>query len=167
MSSKGVVFINGRIDQEMYRRVIKELQEAERATKKNEIVTVYFDSQGGDSQTACGLYDIVRSCKRKVTGIVAGRADSGAPVILQACHRRLMTEHSSIMLHRLSLCIGELSLGDAKTTVQRFEQLDEKMIDIISAKARYSRDEVAKLMSVDVHLDASKALEFGLIDQVI
>jgi ATP-dependent protease ClpP protease subunit len=62
-------------------------------------IIVHMCSRGGCWEEGIGIYDSIMSCRSHVTIIVWGAAFSMGSVILQAGDERLLSKHSSMMIH--------------------------------------------------------------------
>lgn len=142
----------------------RRLSEIMQNTQQGEVITVFIDSRGGDTMTSFGIYDLLRSCPCQITGLVAGRAESAASLILQACDVRIMTEHSSLMLHKSTIDMKNISVADAQSTLGRFRELDERYYEIYCAR---SGRQFTELRHGEMRFTAAQAVEAELADQVL
>jgi ATP-dependent protease ClpP protease subunit len=67
-------------------------------------INLCIDSQGGSARAGFELYDYIFGLNSKVpvTGIVTGRAESMALVVLQACAKRVMVRGATVLAHQIS-----------------------------------------------------------------
>lgn len=160
------VFLNGLIDEGMYQKVISEYRAALRTSTSKQPIDLYINSTGGDTYAGLGLYDLFAASRRAVRGIVHGRAQSMAAIVLQACKTRCISKHSNIMLHLQTVSV-KANVIDARATLDEFARLDQIMIAIIATRTGRLSEEIQRLMAQDAHFDAREAHEFGLVDCVV
>lgn len=129
--------------------------------RKEEPINLFINNQGGDTQHGLAIYDCIRLIESPVHITVAGHCYSMAAWVLQAGDIRRMTENSSIMIH------------DGNGTKNAFtREQDSKCRDILLARVRekiptYSAAALQKLLDKDTFMWADRALELGLIDEIV
>lgn len=161
------IWVVGKLETQLYIQFTRRMSEIIESSKEDDGVTVFINSSGGDTQVAMGLYDLLKSWPQRKVGIVAGRAESGASLILQACERRLITVNSTVMLHASSISIGNTSIENAQAAVNKFRAYDDKFFEIYAERAGASIDRIEDMAHRDVHFTAQGALTAGLVDEVI
>ncbi|QDU64074.1 ATP-dependent Clp protease proteolytic subunit [Planctomycetes bacterium Pan216] len=63
--------------------------------------TMYIDSGGGSVYSALAIVTLMRIRKLKATAIVIGECSSSTLLVFAACQRRLVTERSVFLFHRV------------------------------------------------------------------
>src|SRR3989338_2842946 len=114
--------------------------------------------------------ELLRDNDRTVVGIVAGTAQSAASLVLQACRRRIVTRHSTLMLHRSKVGVGlngGMSVEDAQSALDAFRRLDQRFYEIYAERSGKPVDTIAKLARSDTYFDAEEAVSFGLADDIL
>lgn len=144
------------VDWQMSDRVIKGLY----LMTGNKPITLLINSFGGEDDHARAIIAAIKTHPADVTGIVLGRAESAAAWILQCCEWRVMTSHSSIMLH----------LGQSPKD-KHSKHLDKMFIDdvyqrMVSKNPEYPRSKLVAHVHEDWNLYPTQALELGLCDEV-
>jgi ATP-dependent Clp protease protease subunit len=97
-------------------------------------------------------------------------AYSMGSVVLQSASpgRRLAQPHSWIMIHEPAKWAGWQSTSAAAQHLDRLKQMQGQIYKILAAR---SGKPLAKIIRdtkrTDLYLDATKALEYGLIDEVL
>ena len=167
MNFNNQIWVSGKIEPgDFYAKFTGRFSELMQTSKERSQWTVFFNSRGGDTETTLGVYDLLVNCRRKLVGIVAGTAQSGASMVLQACHRRIMTPNSTLMLHLSSVQISG-AVEDVQKALDKFRCLDEKFIEIYAKRMKRTRNEMDVIMRrVDCHLNPQEALGLGLIDEI-
>ena len=165
------VYLIGDIEKDPARNVIERLREL--ANDSNRPITLYINSAGGNVTDGLAIHDSIRQLVARgieVTVIVQGMAYSMGSVVLQAASegRRLALPHSWIMIHEPAKWAGWQSTSAAAQHLDRLKQMQAQIYQIL---AKRSGKPLAKIIRdtkrTDFYLDATKAVQYGLIDAVV
>ena len=166
---KGIIDLCGEVNQEMVfyvRACIVELK-----ANDNPDIEILISSGGGRVKFGLDIYDMIRMYKGQTTGKVFQGAHSIAAIILQGCDKRLITKHSEIMIHHIS--INQVSL-DVLRNRKKVEELKKDMerdqqslYDILSEKTGHLKSVIKAKCAKEYFMSAEEALEFGLVDEII
>lgn len=130
-------------------------------------ITIVINSDGGDAYEALGIIDYIQGLDVKVNVIARGRAMSAAALILTcATGVRAASKHTHIMVHELSSGGGG-SASDIKNHALHIDQLDALLYDLLGKYTKHPSDYWQKMARKDYYMTADKALEMGIIDQII
>src|SRR5216117_420233 len=97
-------------------------------------------------------------------------AYSMGSVVLQAASegKRLTFPHSWIMIHEPAKWAGWQSTTAAAQDLERLKQMQDQIYKILSSRSGKPLRQIIKdTKRTDFYLDATKALEYGLIDAVV
>jgi ATP-dependent Clp endopeptidase proteolytic subunit ClpP len=135
--------------------------------KEGTPITLLLNSNGGDVYEALGLIDYVNTLPVKVNVIARGRAMSAAAMIL-CCGTgvRAASKSTTIMVHEASAEIFGKS-ADIKANADHIDELEEDFYKIMAQRTKHDEDFWRKACRKDFYMSAQKALELGLIDQII
>jgi ATP-dependent Clp protease protease subunit len=165
------VYLIGDIDKDSARSVIERLREL--ANDSQRPVTLYLNSAGGNVTDGLAIHDAVRHLVWRgveVTIIVQGMAYSMGSVVLQAASvgRRLAFPHSWIMIHEPAKWAGWQSTTAAAQHLDRLKQMQSQIYRILADRSgKPLRQIIRDTKRTDFYLDAARAKEYGLIDDVI
>jgi ATP-dependent Clp protease protease subunit len=165
------VYLIGDIEKDTARSAIEKLRELANNSRKP--ITLYINSAGGNVTDGLALHDVVRhlvSTGIEVTIVVQGMAYSMGSVVLQAASpgKRLSYPHSWIMIHEPAKWAGWQSTTAAAQHLDRLKQMQNQIYRIMAERSgKPLRQIIRDTKRVDFYLDAWKALEYGLIDQVL
>jgi ATP-dependent Clp protease protease subunit len=165
------VYLIGDIEKDTARAAIEKLRDLANSSKKP--VTVYINSAGGNVTDGLALHDVIRhlvSLGIEVTIIVQGMAYSMGSVVLQAASagKRLSYPHSWIMIHEPAKWAGWQSTTAAAQHLDRLKQMQNQIYRIMADRSgKPLRQIIRDTKRVDFYLDAWKAKEYGLIDEVL
>ncbi|HEX9368654.1 MAG TPA: ATP-dependent Clp protease proteolytic subunit [Vicinamibacterales bacterium] len=165
------VYLIGDIEKDTARAAIEKLREL--ANSSGDPITVYINSAGGNVTDGLALHDVVQHLVRsgiEVTIVVQGMAYSMGSVVLQAASpgKRLSYPHSWIMIHEPAKWAGWQSTTAAAHHLDRLKQMQSQIYRIMADRSgKPLRQIIRDTKRVDFYLDAWKAKEYGLIDNVL
>jgi len=165
------VYLIGDIDKDSARGVIERLRELANDSKRP--ITLYINSAGGNVTDGLAIHDAVRflvSRGIEITIIVQGMAYSMGSVVLQAASggRRFAFPHSWIMIHEPAKWAGWQSTTAAAQHLDRLKQMQSQIYRILADRSgKPLRQIIRDTKRTDFYLDAAKAREYGLIDDVL
>ena len=154
-------------------RDINEFCDSIPAEDKN--IDVHIHCNGGDVLEGWAIYDRLRATGKEITTIVDGTAASMATVILMAApkERRKAYANAQILVHNPWLdpfWIGNMGMATAddleKAAIQLKEQQD-RILDLYVERCGCDRDEMAALMAEDKFISVERAMELGMVGEII
>ena len=164
------VYLIGDIEKDNARSTIERLREL--ASDSNRPITLYINSAGGNVTDGLAIHDSIRQLVSRgleVTIVVQGMAYSMGSIVLQAASegRRLAFPHSWIMIHEPAKWAGWQSTTAAAQHLERLKQMQDQIYRILSSRSgKPLRQIIRDTKRTDFYLDATRALEYGLIDAV-
>ena len=165
------VYLVGDIEKDPARGVIERLREL--ANDNTRPITLYINSAGGNVTDGLALHDSILQIVRRgveVTIIVQGMAYSMGSVVLQAASpgRRLAQPHSWIMIHEPAKWAGWQSTSAAAQHLDRLKQMQKQIYEILAQRSGKPLQKIIRdTKRTDFYLDATMALEYGLIDGIV
>jgi ATP-dependent Clp protease, protease subunit len=165
------VYLIGDIEKDVAKSVIERMREL--ANEGTRPITLYINTAGGNVTDGLAIHDAILDIVSRgieVTVVVQGMAYSMGSVILQAASpgRRYSFPHSWIMIHEPAKWAGWQSTTAAAQHLDRLKQMQSQIYRILSARSgRPLRQIIRDTKRTDFYLDATKALEYGLIDRVL
>ncbi|MGE0449647.1 MAG: ATP-dependent Clp protease proteolytic subunit [Vicinamibacterales bacterium] len=165
------VYLIGDIEKDVARSVIERLREL--ASESTRPITLYVNSAGGNVTDGLAIHDAIRHLVSRgieVTIVVQGMAYSMGSVVLQAASegRRHAFPHSWIMIHEPAKWAGWQSTSAAAQHLERLKQMQDQIYRILSVRSGKPLRQIIKdTKRTDFYLDASRAMEYGLIDAVV
>jgi ATP-dependent Clp protease protease subunit len=165
------IYLIGDIDKDSARSVIQRLREL--ASEGDKAITLYINTAGGNVTDGLAIHDAIREVVRRgieVTIVVQGMAYSMGSVVLQAASdgRRRAFAHSWIMIHEPAKWAGWQSTTAAAQHLERLKQMQDQIYNILAQRSgKPLRQIIRDTKRTDFYLDAVKAREYGLIDEVV
>jgi len=137
---------------------------------KNDEITVYINSQGGDIDSGLlTIYDTIQWISSPVSTVCIGESYSSAGYILCSGSRgkRYAYPHSKIMIHGVQTSELSGTQDEIEAESRRIKQLNQSLMEIIARHSKQSLAKVKRDFKKDRYFTADEALKYGLIDQVI
>lgn len=165
------VYLIGDIEKDTARACIERLREL--ANDNGKPITLFINSAGGNVTDGLAIHDAIQDLVARgtqVSVVVQGMAYSMGSVVLQAASpgRRLSFPHSWIMIHEPAKWAGWQSTTAAAQHLDRLRQMQNQIYQIMSVRSgRPLKQIIRDTRRVDFYLDAWRAKEYGLIDEVI
>ena len=138
------------------------------STDANRDIQMYINSPGGSVYAGLGIYDTMQFIKPNVATICTGMAASMAAVLLCAGEKgkRSGLTHSRVMIHQpMGGAQGQAS--DIEITAKEIITLKKELYDIIAKHSGQSYDKVYEDSDRDYWMKSDKALEYGMIDEIL
>src|SRR6478672_4205107 len=165
------VYLIGDIEKDVAKTTIERLREL--ANDNGKPINLYINSAGGNVTDGLAIHDAIQELVARgvqISVIVQGMAYSMGSVVLQAASpgRRLSFAHSWIMIHEPAKWAGWQSTTAAAQHLDRLKQMQNQIYQIMATRSgRPLRQIIRDTRRVDFYLDAWRAKEYGLIDEVI
>ena len=162
-----IVFLVGPVNDPVASLVTAQLLFLE-SENPNKEINFYINSPGGLVTAGLGIYDTMQLIKPDVATICTGMAASMGAVLLCAGEKgkRSGLTHSRVMIHQpLGGAQGQAS--DIEITAREILILKEELYKIISKHSGQKYDKVYKDSDRDYWMKADKALEYGMIDEIL
>lgn len=164
-----VIFLNGEVNDHMSEIAIAQLLFLEAESPEQDI-HVYINSPGGQVTSGLAIIDLFHYVKPDICTYVTGQACSMGSLFLAAGTKgkRFALPNATIMIHQvLSGFSGQASDIEIHTneTLYLKKKLNQMLSDYTYGKTDY--ETMVNLTDRDNFLRPERALEIGLIDQII
>lgn len=138
------------------------------STDSSKDIQIYINSPGGSVYAGLGIYDTMQFIKPDVATICTGMAASMGAVLLCAGEKgkRSGLPHSRVMIHQpLGGAQGQAS--DIEITAREILILKKELYDIIAKHTGQTYEKIHEDSDRDYWMKADKALEYGMIDEIL
>ena len=115
---------------------------------EGQTIELHINSNGGSVKEGVAIYNLLKQKQNQKVGIVDGVAHSVAFLILQACDTRKMCLGTTALIHNMWMYCS----GNATQLRKYADDLESELIE---------------LMENETYLTPEKALEYGLIDEIM
>lgn len=162
-----IIFAVGSIEDHMANLIIAQMLflESENPSKD---VSLYINSPGGSITSGLSIYDTMQFIKPDVSTICVGQAASMGAILLAGGTKgkRYSLPNSRIMIHQpVSGFQGQAS--DIDIQAKEILKLRQRLNEILSTHTGKTEQQIASDTDRDNFMQASEALEYGLIDTVL
>jgi ATP-dependent Clp protease, protease subunit len=162
-----VIFLVGQVEDHMANLVVAQLLFLESENPDKDI-HLYINSPGGSVTAGMSIYDTMQFIKPDVSTMCIGQAASMGALLLTggAKGKRYALPHSRMMIHQPSGGFqGQAS--DIHIQAKEILNIREKLNKIMSDHTGQSMEVISRDTDRDTFMDALKAVDYGLIDQVL
>lgn len=169
MLNDRIVFLQGEVRDDMANLIVSQLLYLEAEDPKSPI-TLYINSPGGSVTAGLAIKNTMDYVSCPVHTVGMGMCASMGAFLLasgEKGHRHVMPD-TTVMIHQV-LGGAEGQVTDMKIRVAYSESLKDKLNKYLSeyTYGKVSYEEMVQLCERDNFLTAEKALELGLIDDII
>ncbi len=162
-----IVFLGTQVDDTSANLIMAQLIHLESEDPDKDI-SLYINSPGGSVTALLGIYDTMQYIRPDVSTTCLGWAASAAAVILAAgaTGKRYALPHSTVLLHQPS---GGAQGRSADIDIQAREILRQRALvdEILARHTGQPVERIARDTDRDFILDAERALEYGLVDEIL
>ena len=132
-------------------------------------ISLYINSPGGDITALFAIYDTMQFIKNDIATICLGQAASAAAVLLAAGTKgkRMALPHSRILLHQPHGQVGYSQVTDLELAAKEMLRMRDLMEELLALHTGQTMDRIHKDTDRDFVMEASEALAYGIIDDVI
>ena len=162
-----VIFVVGPIEDQMANLIIAQMLFLESENPDKDI-SLYINSPGGSITSGLSIYDTMQFIKPDVSTICVGQAASMGAILLAGGSKgkRYSLPNSRMMIHQpISGFQGQAS--DIDIQAKEILKLRERLNKILSTHTNKPEKQIASDTDRDNYMEASEALEYGLIDTVL
>jgi len=135
-----------------------------KSIKEDEDITLEINSYGGDVFLGIDIMNTLRSHKGNVTVVITGIAASAASVIAMGADVIKMYSNTQMMIHNA----WTFAVGNAKELRKVADDLDSIGESVLASYThRVDAKTVKELLEDETYMSASKAKDYGFIDEVV
>lgn len=143
---------------------IYEFNHKMRSIKEDEDITLEINSYGGDVFLGIDIMNTLRGHKGHVTVIITGIAASAASIMAMGADTVKMYSNTQMMVHNAWTIVA----GNAKQLRKCADDLDSIGESVLASYThRVDEETVKKLLEEETYMSASKAKEYGFIDEIM
>ena len=133
-------------------------------------IDILLHCDGGSVSEGWSIYDRLRATGKNITCIVEGKAHSMATVVLMAApkEQRKAYENAEILIHNPYCYTTRPLTADALLTLEQDMRNEQNKIrDLYVERCGCDATAIQEQMDKNVPMNVSKAMEFGLIGEVL
>lgn len=131
-------------------------------------ITMYINSPGGSVTAMWSIIDTMNSIKPDVSTVCIGMAASAASLTLAngAKGKRFILPNAEVMIHQPSFGTQGM-VSDVEIAYKHGAKAKESGHRFMAEKTGQTLEKITKDMDRDTWLDATEALDYGIVDKVI
>ena len=162
-----IIMLTGEIDDINASHVIAQLLYLSSKDSQKDI-QLYINSVGGSITSGMAIYDTMQHISCDVSTICIGLCASMGAFLLSGGTKgkRYCLPNSEIMIHQPSGGASGVA-SDIDIASKRIQKLKKKLNTILASNTNKSVAQIQKDTERDYFMDASQALEYGIIDKII
>lgn len=161
-----IMFVEGEICAEGVMRIIKGLFALEQQDAQAPI-TLVVSSPGGEVSAGLALIDTMQALSCPIHTVGVGLVASMGAVILASGDKRSAYANTQIMIHQLIGGTGMLQQSDIEITADHIRELRFRLDELLAEHGNLSAEEFHALTERDCWCTAQRALDLGIIDEII
>ena len=165
-----VIFLGQPIDDTVSNLIIAQLLFLEAENPEKDI-SLYINSPGGSITAGLAIYDTMQYVKPSIQTLCVGQAASMAAVLLAAGTKgkRFALPNSRVVIHQPLIMGGGLSGQATEIDIHAKDimRMRRRMNEILAKHTGQNVDKIDRDTDRDYILQASEAVEYGLVDQVM
>jgi ATP-dependent Clp protease protease subunit len=154
-----IIFLGTPIDDQVSNLVVAQLLFLSREDSERGI-QMYINSPGGQIYAGMAIYDTMQMIPNKISTVAVGVTASFGTVLLSAGTKgqRYALPHATIHMHQ--------PLGGAQGQASIL-RLKNRLNEILAESTGQSMQTIERDTERDFYMDATQAVEYGLVDQVL
>jgi ATP-dependent protease ClpP protease subunit len=134
--------------------------------KYNIPIRLHVCSYGGGMFEALGVVDVIPTLESEVHSIVTGAACSAATLLSMSCDKRYILPNSFMMVHQVSSFVwGKYS--EFQDEMKLLDKLMATATNFYAQRSRLKPDEIAEMLGRDTYIEATEALRYGFVDEIL
>ncbi len=165
-----VIFLGQPIDDTVSNLIIAQLLFLEAENPEKDI-SLYINSPGGSITAGLAIYDTMQYVKPDIQTICIGQAASMAAVLLASGKKgkRYCLPNSRVVIHQPLIMGGGLSGQATEIDIHAKDimRMRNRMNEILASHTGQQVEKIDRDTDRDYILQASEAVTYGLVDQVI
>ena len=162
-----IVFLGTPIIDQVSNLIVAQLLFLDRENPDREI-QMYINSPGGEIYPGLAIYDTMQMLRAPISTIAVGWTASLGTVLLAAGRkgRRFALPHATIHMHPA----GGSARGyapDVEIQYKELKRMQDLLHNILARHTGQAVEKIAEDFDRDYFMDAQRAMEYGLIDEVL
>ena len=161
-----IVFVTGQVEDGMASLIVAQLLFLESENPSKDI-SMYINSPGGVVTAGMAIHDTMQYIRPRVSTVCIGQAASMGSFLLAAGEpgMRIALPNARIMVHQPSGGARGMA-SDIEIQAKEILRIRARMNDLFAKYTGKDLEHIERAMDRDTFLEASEAMEFGIVDKV-
>lgn len=164
----GIIFLGSQVSRETANLVVAQLLFLEQRDSKQDI-KLYINSPGGSISAGLAILDTMNYIKADVQTICVGQAASMGAILLAngTKGKRSILPNAQVMIHQPWVEEMGGQVTDIEIATKELLKTKSLLNKILSQKTGQPLSKIQTQVERDYWLDASEALKYGLVDNIV
>lgn len=159
------LYLMGEVTDEMAARFIISLDVLNQ--RKGQIVVVIC-SPGGSVPAGFAMFDAMRLSPNEIVTLGTGEVHSIATLIMQGGKTRLLTPHTRMMVHNISVGLDTVLNNDQlHVTTKEISALSQMYAETMAGATKQTVEAIRHMCRKETYMSAMEAVEGGFVDGII
>lgn len=129
-------------------------------------IQLFIHSEGGDVYSGFSAMDHIQNARVNITTIADGCCASAGTFILLAGKKRLMNQHSYILIHQISSGGFWGKFEELKDEIQTCTKIMDMVKTVYTEKTEIPEKKLKTLMKRDVYLSSEECLQYQIVSEL-
>jgi len=161
-----IIMLTGEINDDTASSIISQILYLD--SINHDDINIYINSPGGSVTAGMAIYDTMRYVKSDISTICLGMAASMGAFLLSSGTKgkRYILENAEVMIHQpLGGANGQAT--EIKIAAEHILKIRNKLNNILASNTNQSINRIKKDTERDNYMDATEALDYGIIDKIL
>lgn len=159
------LYLMGEVNDEMAARFIISLDVLNQ--RKGQIVVVIC-SPGGSVPSGFAMFDAMRLSPNEIITVGTGEVHSIATLLMQGGKTRLLTPHTRMMVHNISVGLDTVLNNDQlHVTTKEIATLSQMYAETMAGATKQTVEAIKSMCRKETYMSAMEAVEAGFVDGII
>ena len=147
---------------------IDDEKEEKEKNYKREPIKLYINSYGGEVYDMWGLINVILNSKTPIYTYCTGYAMSAAFEIFLAGHKRYCYEYSTFMYHQMN-CSRQGKYQDIVEDRDEMDWLNKMNEEYVINRTKFDDTIIKEIREKkrDFYIHSNKAVEYGIVDEIL
>ena len=163
-----VVIVSSAVDSDLARRVIDQLVILTQHDS-SKAITLLINSPGGEVHSGFAIYDAARFLSAPLVTVVVGLAASMGSILSLVAPKgnRLATPNAKFLIHQPLLTGYQGRITELEIQAQEILRDRDRIANLYAKATGKSLEKIREDIDLDHWMNATEALEYGLVDRII
>lgn len=129
-------------------------------------VELWVSSNGGSLDAGLAMRAMLSAYPGPVTVRTAGMVASAATLLLCLPNARVIAERGSVFMIHMAQAAGYGNADEMRKAADALDVCDDAIAEVYKLRLKCGDDEIKDMMSAETWLNAGRALDLGLVDEV-
>lgn len=159
------LFLIGTVDEEALEDVLRGMQQLE--AKSHDDIVVYLSTGGGEVDSGLAIFDAFITSPCKIICVAYGSCQSMGAVIMQGADVRLLSPHTTYMVHDGSIASGRVHTKEFFENAKYYERQALTIDNIFVQRTGLSLEKIQEMCKFSTSMNSNEAVKLGFADGIL